>query len=63
MGNWLIFQYYKGRRGNTRRSYDILGYVEQRQLSVGSRPVESHCEEKQAKSEGAILLIPGVHEK
>ena len=32
-------------------------------MSDGSRPVESHCEEKQAKPEGAIPSNPGAHEK
>ena len=32
-------------------------------MSDGSRPVESHYEEKQAKPEGATPLNPGAHEK
>ena len=32
-------------------------------MSDGSRPVESHCEEKQAKPEGAIPPNPGAHER
>ena len=32
-------------------------------MSDGSRPVESHCEEKQVKPEGAIPLNPGAHER
>ena len=31
-------------------------------MSVGSRPVEFHYEEKQAKPEGATSLNPGAHE-
>ena len=42
---------------------DTFGYVKQRELSVGSRSLESCCEEKGMKSEGAISLSPGVHEK
>ena len=32
-------------------------------MSDGSRPVESHYEEKQAKPRGVIPPNPGAHEK
>jgi hypothetical protein len=62
-GRRLIFRPCRGRRGNTSRAFDAFGYVEHREMSVGSRPVESHCEEKQAKPEGATPPNPGAHEK
>ena len=49
--------------GKTSSFSDAFGYVEQRKLSVGSRSLESRCEEKRMKAEGVILLSPGAHEK